>query len=242
MSTEQSELIARLKSVAEIGVTAELRDLARKSADALEALTSENARLTAHDQMLADANKEFLADCERLTAELGDLPEAQADLLAKCKELTSKLSALEGQEAAAQIHFNGGVSYASMLIPSKQVKEGDLLYLAAGAVQPDLEGVAECGNTPYDEGPFTLTQEPASEPAQEPNDDAFDALCREYEIAGTAEARLCREFWLAGMAPQARELLDDEIEAIWDSGDGSDGWPIPEQAIAFARAVLAARR
>ena len=33
---------------------------------------------------------------------------------------------------------------------------------------------------------------------EKPNESKFDELCREYEIAGTPEARLCRVFFEAG--------------------------------------------
>lgn len=79
MSTEQTELIKTLRACG-----AQEADLA---ADYIEALQAENARLTAHDQMLVDVNKELLDDCKHLIAERD--------------ALQAKLKALEGQEAVA---------------------------------------------------------------------------------------------------------------------------------------------
>jgi len=118
MSEQYDELIKRLEGVAEIGVTAELRDLARQSANALKALQAESARA-----------KEFHA------RELADVTD-ERDVL------QAKLTALEKQEPTAWQVTNSLATNAYNRIPTLnkveplEVRPGvkvEPLYLAAGA-------------------------------------------------------------------------------------------------------------
>lgn len=67
----------------------EIERLAREkheAQDCFDAAKEEIARLTSHDQFLADANKQWIADCARLTAELAKV-EVERDAAYKTNEV-----------------------------------------------------------------------------------------------------------------------------------------------------------
>lgn len=69
-------------------------------------------------------------------------------------------------------------------------------------------------------------------------EEAFEQLCREHDIAGTAAARQCEVFWRAGARFAALHRTDDQgeptdedIQRLHDLMPGAD-------PVAFGRAVL----
>ena len=112
-----------------------------EAADEIERLTAEEkmqleqivnqgleiARLTSHDQFLADANKQWMADCERLTAELTTSRYWREQ---EVKDLTAERDALVAAKDGAYLERNQLVALLSKVFP-------------AGKKQTAIEGWSE---------------------------------------------------------------------------------------------------
>jgi hypothetical protein len=109
---------------------------------------------------------------------------------------------------------------------------------AALAAQP-----ADCGNTPYDEGPFTLAQPADLASKYEELRALIDGGSESMTHADAVEvlrewAEKSWEPWKPAAPPAPAALTDEQIRDIWFAEtDDDEIWPT---VIAFARAVLAA--